>query len=69
MGPHGGDRVAEGGAILDVQAVHRVGVVAAPDLRGIIEHTAIEPPSTAAAPLNENFGEIPPQALRELIHP
>ncbi len=69
MGAHGAGGIPEGGAVLNAQAVHRVGVVAAPDLGGVVEHTPVKAPAAAAAPLNEKVGEILAQALQHLIYP
>ncbi len=68
MGAHSGNRIAERGAILNAQTVYRIRVVAAPDLGGVIEHTAVKAAAPAAAPLNEHIGEIPAQTLCELIY-
>ena len=69
MGPHGGHRVAEGGAVLDAQAVDGVGVVAAPDLGGVIEHTGIKPAAPSGAALNEHVGVVPAHPVQQLVHP
>ncbi len=69
MGAHSGHRVAEGGTVLDAQPVDGVGVVAAPDLGGVVEHPRVEPAAAAAAPLDEDMRIIPVQLLQHLIDP
>ena len=69
VGPHGADGIAEGGAALDAQAVDGVGIVAAPDLRGIVEHPRVKPPAAAAASLDEQVRIIPAEPLQQVVDP
>ena len=68
MGAHCTDRITEGGAVLDAQPINGVSVVAAPDLRRVVEHTAVKPASSPAAPLNQDIGIIPVQPLQQIIN-
>ena len=49
VGPHGGQGIDEGRALLDAQAVNGVGVVGGPDLGAVVQHARVEPPAAAAA--------------------
>ena len=51
MGPHGADRVAEGGAVLDFQPLHRVGVIGDPALGGVVEDARVKPAAAGGAGL------------------
>ena len=42
MGAHAHSRITEGRTVLDLQPVHGIGIVTAPDLRSVIEHSGIK---------------------------
>ena len=67
VGPHGADGIAEGGAVLDAQAVHGVGVVAAPDLGGVVEHPCVKPAAAAGAALDQQLRVVPAQPLQNVV--
>ena len=67
MGTHRADRIAKGGAVLNPDAVHCVGIVTAPDLRRVIQHARVKTPASAAAPLNQKVRIALRQALQEVI--
>ena len=69
MGAHGRNRVAEGGAVLNGQPLDGVGVVAAPELGHIGQHTGIEPAAAAGAALKQNVGEPGGQPVHQGIDP
>ena len=69
MGPHGGGGIGEGGAILDSKSVNGIGVVAAPDLGGVVEHTHIKTSAAAGATLDESAGTHRSYPLKETIYP
>ena len=51
---------------MNAQPVHSIRIVAAPDLRRIIQHSGIKPPAAAAASLYQHI-RIPPCQLFEKI--
>ena len=65
---HRADRIKEGGPVLDAQPVDRIRVVAAPDLRGVVEHGRVEPSAAAAAALQEDVGEAGKEAFHQIIY-
>ena len=67
MAAHGAGRVAEGSAVLDLEPVDGVGVVAAPDLGAVVEHTRVEPAAAAGAPLEQHLGEVRRQAAQQVV--
>ena len=67
MAAHGSDGIAEGGAILDFQPLNGIGIVAAPDLGEIVEHSRIKPSAAAAAALKEHLGEFGCQPFQQSI--
>ena len=68
MRAHHAGRVAEARAVLDHQPVQRVGVVAGPDLGGIVQHAAVEPRAAARAVFQQQVGVAVGQALLQLVH-
>ena len=69
MGPHGGGGIGEGGAILDSKSVNGIGVVAAPDLGGVVEHTHIKTSAAAGTAFNEGAGTHLSHPLKETVYP
>ena len=67
MGPHCADWVAKGSSVLNPDAVHRIGVVTAPDLGRVIQHACVKTPAAAAAPLNQKVRIALCQTLQEVI--
>ena len=63
----GAGGVAEGGPVLDQQAVGGVGVVAAPDLRAVIEHARVKAAASPAAALDQQLGIARAQPLEDLV--
>ena len=53
MGRHGRHGITEGGSIMNTKSLDGIGVVAAPDLRRIIQHTGIETSASSAAALQQ----------------
>ena len=68
MRTHGADRVAKGGAVLDEHTLDGIGVVAAPDLRGVVQHTGVKPAAAAGASLEQHMGEGGGDPLQQIIH-
>ena len=68
MANHTRRRIGEARSILDLQALNRIGVVACPDLRHIIENTKIEASTAAGAALEENVRKILGQAAHQLVN-
>ena len=56
MGSHHRNRIKEGSAILDFYPVDGIGIVTAPNLRGVIHHARVKSSTTAAASLYEQIG-------------
>ena len=67
VGADRGDRVEERRAVLNAQTVDRVGVITAPDLRCIVQHTGIETSAAAAAALDHDIRVVPVQPLKKII--
>ena len=67
MSAHGRGGVAHRSAELNAEPLERVGVVARPDLRRIIEHTRVEASAAARAILKQHIGERLGQAIHDLI--
>ena len=67
MGTHCADGISKGCAILDGQTVDGVCVVAAPDLRRVVQHSRVEPAAAAAAPLNEKVGIVLAKSINNLL--
>ncbi|MNC31108.1 hypothetical protein D3C75_794180 [compost metagenome] len=63
MRTHCADRIYQTGAVLDLQAFRRIGVIAGPGLRHIVEHARIEASTSAGAALEENMREVRRQSL------
>ena len=55
MCSHGRYRISEGSAILDPKPVNSIRVVAAPDLRCVIQHACVKSSATAAAALDQKI--------------
>ena len=53
---------------MDTQTVDGIAVVAAPDLRRIVKHTAVEPAAAPAAALNKDLGKVLTQTLQHIIY-
>ena len=62
-----GDRVAHGRAELNGEALDGVGVVAAPDLRGIIQHAGIETSAAAGAVFKEDIRKRFDKTIHEVV--
>ena len=58
MCTHTAHRVTVGRAILDLDPLHRVGIVACPALRRIIKHSRIETSATARAGLKQDMRKL-----------
>ena len=69
MGPYRRRRIDKGGTILDLQSVDGVRVVAAPDLRRIVEHSRVEASAAAAASLDQDIRIALHDPLQEIIQP
>ena len=61
--------VEQAGAILDDQAAPGIGVVAAPDLGAVIEHSAVEPCPAACTVFQQQVGVFLGQAALQFVHP
>ena len=68
MGTNRTSRIKERRPILDAQAVNRVCVVAAPDLRCVIQHARIKPAAATAASLDQHIWIAMHQSLEELVY-
>ena len=62
-----GDRVAHGRTELNGEALDGVGVVAAPDLRGIIQHAGIETSAAAGAVFKEDIRKRFDKTIHEVV--
>ena len=65
---HAADRVAVGGAVLDLQPLHRVRVVACPGLGRVVQHARVKAGAAAGTGLKEHIGELPRQPVVQVIH-
>ena len=52
---HCADRISKRSSILDLQTLDRIGIVTAPDLRGVIHHTGIISSAASAAALDQHI--------------
>ena len=68
MGAHCADRIQEGGAILDIQPLYGIRIIAAPDLGRIIQHGCVKPSSSAAAAFNHQIRERCRQPFQQFIY-
>ena len=68
MGSHCGNRIEERSPILDPQPIHRIRVIAAPDLRRIVQHARVKPAASAAAALYQHIRISAPQFFQEIIY-
>ena len=64
---HGGGGVAQGASVLDVGAGDGIGVVAAPDLGGVLHHAQIVASAAAAAILDHGEGEQSAEPAEQLV--
>ena len=53
--------------MLDPQAVHRVGVVAAPDLGRVVKHAGVETAAASAAAFDQKIGVTRAEPLQEIV--
>ena len=67
MRPHRGNRIEKRSSVLDSCAVDRIGIVAAPDLWGIIKHSCVKPAAATAASLQQKIRIAAAQTLHEII--
>ena len=65
--PYGRHRIDKRCAVLDLQTVYWVRIVAAPDLRRIIEHPGIKPAASSAASLDQDIRVALHDALQKVI--
>ena len=65
--PYGRHRIDKRCAVLDFQAVYGIRIVAAPDLRRIIEHPGVKPAPASAASLDQDIRVALHDALQEVI--
>ena len=63
MGPHAHYRVPEAGAVLDLDPLGSVRIVAGPALRSVVKHSRVEPGASAGAGLEQDLGEVLNQSL------
>ena len=68
MSAHGRGGVAHRSAELNAEPLERVGVVARPDLRRIIEHTRVEASAAARAALEQQMRKSGEQPLEQLVN-
>ncbi len=68
MGPEGADGIKEGSTVMDLQPVRRIRVVAAPDLRRIVEHPCVIAAPTACAGLKKQIRIPANQPFHHIIH-
>ena len=68
MRAHCRNGVNKRSAVLNLHSVIGVGVVAAPDLRRVVEHTCVKTSATAAAVFNKNVGEVCVYAVHNLVN-
>ena len=66
MAGHSESGIEIGGAVLDVDALERVGVVAGPELVEIGHHTVVGATATAATSLHDEIGIFGSHALQNL---
>lgn len=67
MCPHRGNRIEKRGSVLDSCAVDRIGIVAAPDLWGIIKHSRVKPAAATAASLQQKIRIAAAQVFQKII--
>ena len=65
--PHSGQGVDQGRSLLNGQALNGIGIVGAPDLGAVIEHTRVKSRAAAGAVLDQQFGVMGMQPLLQLI--
>ena len=68
MRPHHAAGVEQAGAVLDDQTGTGIGVVAAPDLRAVIEHSAVEAGTAACTVFQQQAGVLFGQAALQFVH-
>ena len=69
MGTHGRNGITVGGSLLNGQSGNGVGVVAAPNLGMVSQHSCVEPSAAARASLEQHIGEFPGEPLQQIIQP
>ena len=67
MGAHTARRISERCTVLDAEAVDRVCIVTAPDLRRVVKHACIETSAAAAAPLDQHIRIALRQSLQKVV--
>ena len=65
---HCAERVNEGGSLLDFQTLDRIGVIGAPDLRAVVEHSRVKTRTAAGAVLQKQIRELLHQTLLHRVH-
>ena len=68
MCPHRGNRIEKRSSVLDSCAVDRIGIIAAPDLWGIIKHSRVKPAAATAASLQQKIRIPAAQAFQKIIN-
>ena len=68
MGADRTDGEAEGCSVLNGQSFDRVGVVAAPDLRGVIEHACVKSAAAARARFQKERRIAREQPFHKIVH-
>ena len=68
MGHHAFRGVNHAGAILDLEALNGIRIIAGPKLGHIIKDTKVEPATATAAALKEDVGEPLCQPVHQIVH-
>ncbi|MNI62776.1 hypothetical protein D3C73_1181090 [compost metagenome] len=67
MRTHRADRIHQACAVLDLQALGSIRVIAGPGLRHVVEQARIEAAAAARAALEQDMREVSGQAVDQLI--
>ena len=67
--PHRRRGIEQARAVLDLQPFDRVGVVAGPDLRHVVEHPGVEPAAAAGTPFDQQLRITLQQQFMQTVHP
>ena len=68
VGTNGTDRIEERASVLDRQAVDRIGIIAAPDLRRVIHHTGIISSASSAAALEQQIRACGKEFFHQIVN-
>ncbi len=69
MAAHGIRGIEEARTVLNQRAFVGIGVIAAPDLRGVVQHPGIKPSAAAGAALEEDVREGFRETVEQVIDP